>query len=120
MRKMTPASSLRPWLFLFSAVLAEVIGVVCMKLTSEGDSFAPIVFVYTMVGLSFYFLAIAVKQIPIALAYAAWEASGLTLITIVGILYFGEELSVLKLFGVATLITGVVLLNFDIPTPTER
>lgn len=108
-----------PWLFLVAAVMAEVIGVICMKVTSTAGSIIALLFMYTMVGLSFYFLALAVERIPIALAYAAWEASGLTIITIVGFFYLGEQLNAVKLLGMGMLIIGVVLINFDAPGPLE-
>lgn len=109
----------RPWLFLVAAILTEVTGVVAMKLTTEADSVTAMLLVYTMVGLSFYFLALAVKHIPIALAYSVWEASGLLLITIMGVFYLGEQPTTLKFVGIVIVIIGVVLINADAPASPE-
>lgn len=102
---------IRPWLFLIAAVLAEIIGVTVMKLASHHEAWLSLIFMYFMIGLSFLLLATAMKHIPMAVSYAAWETLGLTTITFIGYRYFGESLSFLKLLGMATLIIGVVLVN---------
>lgn len=102
---------LRPWLFLLAAVAFEVVGVTLMKLVSASGSIAALMFMYAMVGLSFFFLALAIKHLPIALAYATWETLGLICITFIGVRYFGEGLGLLKLLGMLLLIVGVVLVN---------
>lgn len=106
---------LRPWLFLFAAITSEVIGVTIMKLLSTSGSFAALLFMYAMIGLSFYFLATTMKYLPIALAYATWETVGLVCVTYIGFRYFGEGLGLQKLLGMAVLITGVVLVNIGVP-----
>ncbi|MGP7733715.1 DMT family transporter [Oceanimonas smirnovii] len=98
-----------PWIFLMAAIAAEVVGVVTMKIVSDSTSVPALLFMYAMIGLSFYFLALAVKQIPLAKAYATWEAAGLISITFIGFQFFNESLSWTKLLGLTVLVTGVVL-----------
>ncbi len=62
-----------PWLFLLAAVAVEVAGATLMKLVSAFGSIATLMFMYAMVGLSFYLLALAIKHLHIALAYATWR-----------------------------------------------
>jgi spermidine export protein MdtJ len=106
---------LRPWLYLFAAIAAEVIGVTVMKLVSSSGSLAALFFMYAMIGLSFYFLATTMKHLPIALAYATWETVGLICVAFIGFRYFGEDLSLFKLLGMAVLILGVILVNIGVP-----
>lgn len=103
--------SIRPWLFLFGAVLVEVIGLVVLKSAADTGSWVAMLFTYLMIGLSFYFLAKAIKTIPIALAYATWESLGLISISLIGFWYFGESLGLLKIGGIMLLIGGVILVN---------
>jgi spermidine export protein MdtJ len=106
---------LRPWLFLSAAVVSEVVGVTIMKIASDSGSIAALLFMYAMIGLSFWFLATTVKHLPIATAYAAWEAAGLISITCIGFALFGEHLDLIKLLGMLMLIIGVILVAFGSP-----
>lgn len=102
---------LRPWLFLFAAVGSELIGVTTMKMMADGSSLYAIAAVYVSMGLSFFFLSLAVKRLPIALAYATWETVGLIAVTAISYRFFGEGLGWLKLSGIALLVVGVALVN---------
>jgi spermidine export protein MdtJ len=105
---------IRPWLFLFGAVLVEVLGLATLKSADTG-SLAAMLFTYLMIGLSFYFLAKAIKTIPVALAYATWESAGLIFISLIGFWYFGEPMGMLKMAGIVFLVAGVTLVNLGSP-----
>jgi small multidrug resistance pump len=62
-------------------------------------------------GISFWMLALVLKQLPVGLTYAVWSAAGTALIAAVGIFAFGEGATVLKLASLALIIMGVVGLN---------
>ena len=102
---------LRPWIFLLAAVAAEIIGVTVMKIDTQSDSWAALLFMYAMIGLSFFLLATAMKHLPMAVTYATWETLGLTAVAFIGYHYFDESVGPLKILGIAVLITGVVLVN---------
>lgn len=112
--------NLRPWLFLLAAIAAEVAGVTVMKLVSQSSSWVALVFMYVMVGLSFLLLATTMKFLPMALSYATWETFGLIAITLIGYHFFGENLSVLKLLGMAILLAGVMLVNLGGISPAKQ
>lgn len=101
----------RPWLFLFAAVGSELVGVTTMKMVANGSDLYAISAVYISMGLSFFFLSIAVKRLPIALAYATWETVGIIAVTAISYRFFGESLGWLKLGGIVLLVLGVVLVN---------
>lgn len=101
----------RPWLFLAAAVMVEVMGLTSMKLASSTNSIGALLFMYTMIGLSFCFFSVSVKHLPVALAYAAWETCGLVLITLISLQFFGEHLNPQKIAGMVLLVTGVILVN---------
>jgi len=64
-----------------------------------------------MLVLSYTCLAMAVKVIPLAVAYGAWESLGLVLITLCSAWLFAEELKPIKLAAIALIIAGIVLLE---------
>jgi spermidine export protein MdtJ len=103
--------ALRPWFFLLAAVAAEIVGVTAMKLDAQHGSWGALLFMYAMVGLSFFLLATAMEQIPMAVSYATWETLGLGAVAFIGYRFFGESLGPMKLLGLAVLIAGVVLVN---------
>ncbi|WP_129485099.1 MULTISPECIES: DMT family transporter [Gammaproteobacteria] len=112
--------TLQPWLFLLAAVASEVVGVTTMKLVAQEHDWGALLFMYSTIGLSFAFLAMAMKQIPMAAAYATWETLGLLAIAFIGYRYFGESMSAGKLLGMSVLIVGVVLVNADGAHARER
>lgn len=106
---------LRPMLFLLAAVVSEIIGVTAMKLVADNESLTSMIFMYTMIALSFYFLSFVVVSVPMGLAYALWEATGMTAITIIGYLVFAEHMNAYKLCGIILLIAGVVIVKLAAP-----
>jgi small multidrug resistance pump len=62
-------------------------------------------------GLSFYFLALALKQIPLGVAYAIWSGLGTAGAVLAGILLWRESLSLAGVAGIVLIIAGVILLN---------
>lgn len=103
--------ALRPWFFLLAAVATEIVGVSVMKLVSQQAAWTALLFMYAMIGLSFFLLATAMEHIPMAVSYATWETLGLTAVAFIGYRFFGEGLGLQKLLGMAVLMAGVVLVN---------
>jgi len=101
------------WLYLVIAILCEVAGTICMKLSAGITKTIPTVLMWIFYGICFYFLALTLKKIEVSIAYAIWSGVGTALIAIVGIIYFREPISLLKVIGVLAIIGGVVALNLS-------
>jgi spermidine export protein MdtJ len=103
---------LRYWLFMTAAIATEVIGTLAMKYGSHHASHATgLAVMYVMLVVSYTSLALAVKRIPLAVAYGAWESIGLVLITLCSAWLFAEDLKPTKLIAIALIIVGIVLLE---------
>lgn len=61
---------------------------------------------------SIWLLAIVVRTIPVSMAYAVWSGVGTALVAIVGYLWLGEQMSLLKAASLGLIVVGVVGLNF--------
>ena len=61
--------------------------------------------------LSFYFLSICLKDIPIGIAYAIWSALGIVLVTLIGIFAFKQTPDWPAIIGLLLIIIGVGILN---------
>ena len=104
---MTPGSML----ILVLAILSEVVGTVALKASEGLVRLGPSVLVVVGYGLSFYFLALALKQIPLGVAYAIWSGLGTAGAVIAGILLWRESLTLAGVAGIVLIIAGVILLN---------
>ncbi|HEX9091165.1 MAG TPA: multidrug efflux SMR transporter, partial [Anaerolineales bacterium] len=71
----------------------------------------PSVLMFVLYGISFVFMALALKKIEVSTAYAIWSGLGTALIAAIGIYWFQESANLPKLAGIVLVIAGVVLLN---------
>ena len=67
----------------------------------------------SFMALSGYFLWLAQQNIPIGTAYAIWTGIGGVGTFIVGVLFFGDALSLMRILGVLLIIIGVATLKFS-------
>ena len=59
-------------------------------------------------ALCFLFLSYALKTIEMSVAYAIWGAFGVLLISVIGIIFLYESISVLKIVSILLIILGTV------------
>src|SRR6056297_3008479 len=70
--------------YLFIAIVAEVIATSALKSSHSFTRLGPSLIVISGYSAAFYFLAIALRTIPIGIAYAIWAGAGITIITVIG------------------------------------
>ena len=99
------------WTYLVLAILLEVLGTTCMKLSEGFTRTVPSILLFVFYSLSFGMLTLALKRIDVSVAYAVWSGVGTALIATIGVLWFKEPITALKLFSLALIIGGVVGLN---------
>ena len=99
------------WLVLAAAILFEVGGTTSMKVAAQTDGWLPWTLVFGLYGISFVFLAQALKVIEVGTAYAIWAGVGTALIAVIGVVVFAETLTLMKAASITLIIAGVVGLN---------
>ena len=100
------------WFYLIIASIFEVGWPFGMKMASLGvNKFGWILFAIVAMALSGVFLYFAQKEIPIGIAYAIWTGIGATCTFILGVLVFGDSISLLKILGVLLIIFGIILIE---------
>ncbi|KGM31598.1 DMT family transporter [Inquilinus limosus] len=99
------------WILLLAAIGFEVAGTVCMKLSDGFRNPLSSVLIFVFYGAAFGFLTLALKRMELSLAYAVWSGIGTAATVVIGVLWFQEALTVLKLASVALVIAGIVGLN---------
>ena len=105
------------WLYLSLAILFEVGGTVSLKMSNGFSVFVPSVVVVVFYGISFLFLALVLKTMDVGTAYAVWAGLGTALVVIVGIFYFDEPATILRLVFLGMIIAGVVGLHLAERSP---
>jgi len=93
------------------AILLEVSGTTCMKLSEGFTRMVPSILLVVFYTLSFGMLTLALKRIDVSVAYAIWSGVGTALIASIGVLWFKEPATALKLISLGLIIIGVVGLN---------
>ena len=61
--------------------------------------------------VSFYFLSLALRTIPVGVAYAIWSGVGIVLISVVAWMMYRQALDAAAIFGMALIIAGVAVIN---------
>jgi len=100
-----------PWLLLFAAILLEVAGITSMKLSRGFAEMVPSVAVLVFYVLSAAAVILALKRLDLSVTYAIWSGVGTALAAMIGIAYFREPLTLIKLASLALVILGVVGLS---------
>lgn len=62
-------------------------------------------------GLAFYLLSIALRQMPVGIAYAIWSGLGVVLISVIGAVVFRQRLDLPAMVGLAMIVGGVMVIN---------
>jgi small multidrug resistance pump len=99
------------YLYLAIAIIAEVIATSSLKASAEFTKLWPSVAVILGYGTAFYFMTLALRQIPLGITYAIWSGLGIVLVTVVGAVVYNEKPDVPALIGMGLIIAGVGVIN---------
>ena len=104
------------YLYLAIAIIAEVIGTYCLKLSDGFTRPLPVAVTVAGYGLAFYFLALTLRTVPTGLAYAIWSGVGIVLITAASWLFQGQRLDAAALAGMGLIVAGVAVIYLLSPS----
>ncbi|GAA0401923.1 SMR family transporter [Cocleimonas flava] len=99
------------YLFLALAVIAEVIATSSLKATEEFTKIVPTIVMIVAYLVSFYFMTLVLKFIPLGITYAIWSGVGIVLVTIVGAWKYKEIPDLPSILGMGLIISGVVVIH---------
>ncbi len=97
--------------YLAIAIVAEVVGTSALKASREFTSLIPSLIVVAGYGVAFYFMALALRSIPVGITYAVWSGLGIVLITIVGAFMYREIPDLPAIIGMGLIVSGVVVIH---------
>lgn len=103
------------WAFLALAIVFEIIGTTSMKLSEGLTRLGPSVAIFACYGVAFAFNSLALRRLDLSVTYAIWSGAGTAATALIGILYFREPASALKIASLGLILLGIVGLRLATP-----
>jgi len=103
------------WISLAIAGILEVFWAIGLKYTEGFSKLWPSLFTVFGMIASFYFLAKALKVIPVGTGYAVWTGIGATGTAILGIVLFGESAAPARVACITLIVVGIIGLKLTSP-----
>lgn len=99
------------YLYLLIAIISEVIATSTLKSTNGFTQLLPSIITVVGYAISFYFLSLTLKIIPVSLTYAIWSGLGIVLIAGVDYFYYKQLLDLPAVLGLTLIIVGTIIIN---------
>jgi small multidrug resistance pump len=99
------------WGLLSVAIAFEVVGTTCMKLSHGFTNLLPSVLMFVFYGLAFSCNTFATKTLDLSITYAVWSGVGTVATAFIGIYFFKEPGTALKLVSITLILIGVMGLH---------
>lgn len=99
------------WAALSGAIALEVVGTTLLNQSQQFTRPWPTAGMALCYGLAFYLLSIALKQMPVGIAYAIWSGLGVVAISVIGLVLFKQRLDLPAVIGLTMIVGGVVVIN---------
>ncbi|MBO6947297.1 MAG: multidrug efflux SMR transporter [Rhodospirillales bacterium] len=106
------------WLYLLLAGVLEVAWAVSMKHSDGFSRLGPSALTIGLMTVSFGMLALAMRTLPLSVAYTVWTGIGAVGAFVVGVSLLGEHLSPMRAVAAVLIVTGVVM--FKISSPAQH
>jgi small multidrug resistance pump len=98
------------WAFLMAAIVTELFGTLGLRAIANAPTWWGVALIVVAYSASFLCMAIALRQLNVGVVYAIWSAVGIAAVSVAGVLFFHEHLSVQAIIGMAVIVLGVAIL----------
>jgi len=99
------------YIYLAIAIIAEVISTSALKSSEEFTKLYPSIIVVVGFCVSFYFLTLVLRTIPLGITYAIWSGVGIVLVAIIGVVFYKQSIDMPAILGMGLIIAGVTVIN---------
>ncbi|WP_434777247.1 DMT family transporter [Neisseria sp. Ec49-e6-T10] len=99
------------FLWLFVAIVAEVLSTHFLKATEGFSKLVPTVLVLLGYAIAFFCLSQTIKTIPTGIAYAIWCGMGIVLVNLLAFFLYGQKLDVAAVAGITLISVGVLVIQ---------
>jgi small multidrug resistance pump len=102
----TPSVS-QAWALLGVAIGFEVVGTSSMKLSHGFTHLGPTALMFACYAVAFSCNTLAVKTLDVSITYAVWSGVGTVAVALIGMLWFKEPATALKMVCIGLIVIGV-------------
>jgi small multidrug resistance pump len=96
------------FIILAIGVLFEVLGTISMKYAEGFTKLTPSILVFVFYGISLAALVFVLEKMQVSISYAIWAGSGTAIIALIGILFFKEPVTFVKILSISLIILGIL------------
>lgn len=99
------------YLFLAISIIGELIGTSMLKASQGFTKLYPTIFTIVAFVISFYFISLTLRTLPLNLTYAIWSGVGAVATALISVLIWKEKINTGSVIGISLIVIGVVVLN---------
>lgn len=99
------------YLYLALAIIGEVVAINALKSSDEFTKLIPVIIGITGYLFTFYFLVLALRVIPMGVAYAIWAGVGIIAIAAAAYFIHEQELDYPAIIGITLIVLGVMVIQ---------
>ena len=99
------------YIYLAVAIASEIVATAMLKSTESFSRLWPSIAVVTCVCLSLYCFSVCVQSLNVAIVYALWSGIGITAVTFLAWIIYGQKMDLPAIIGICLIIAGVVVIN---------
>ncbi|SMC23662.1 quaternary ammonium compound-resistance protein SugE [Andreprevotia lacus DSM 23236] len=100
--------SLLPWISLIFAGLFEVAWALALKASQGFSKPLPTLIFAVTAAVSMVLLAYAMKHLPAGTAYAIWTGIGAVGTVVLGMVWFGDPVNMLRIASIVLILAGII------------
>jgi quaternary ammonium compound-resistance protein SugE len=104
------------WIMLIFAGLFEIVWATAMKQSHGFSRLWPSIITIIGMIISFGLLSWAMRTLPLGTAYMIWTGIGAVGAFVVGMLFFGESVSIMRIAAALLIVSGLVLMKLATPS----
>jgi len=99
------------WAVLAVAILLEVAGTTSMRLSEGFTRLTPSVLIFVFYAASFALNTLIIRVLGLSVVYGVWSGVGTVLTALIGIYYFKEPATTIKMVSIGLIVIGVMGLH---------
>lgn len=107
-----PINSHNAWLILILAIFCSAIGTTSLKFLAKTGRYYYLIGVFSGYALFLVLITLVLKWIEMGVGYAVWAGLSTLLMTLSGVVFFKDNLSVKKVLSLTLIIIGVAILSY--------
>lgn len=98
---------MNPWTYLFIGIVFEVAGTSCLKFSNGFSDPLWLSLCMACFICALFALSLSVKTLDLSIVYAIWSGVGITMVSVIGVLFFQEQITFYKVLFISLIVIGV-------------